>query len=98
MGKNRKEPFSIEPRGLSIPQAAAYYGISANAYRNLMRQGVVPEPIKIPGFERRIIDYEQVKASFDKLSGFARLSSERRHSAIEADLDQELEEFIHGQG
>jgi hypothetical protein len=65
VSKNRKEPVSIEPRGLSVPQAAAYYGISPNAYRYLMRRGVVPAPIKIPGFERQIIDKAQLDAAMD---------------------------------
>ena len=66
--KNRKESIGIEPRGLSVPKAAAYYGISPNAYRRLMREGKVPQPIKIPGLDRQIIDKLQLDAVLDALS------------------------------
>jgi hypothetical protein len=87
--KNRKEFIGIEPRGLSVPQAAAYVGISPNAYRYLMRDRKVPQPIKIPGFERQIIDKKQLDAALNALSGVV---------GNELDLDQELAEFIHGKG
>ena len=74
VGKNRKESIGIEPRGLSVPQAAAYYGISPNAYRRLMREGKVPQPIKLPGLDRQIIDKLQLDAALDKLSGIGRES------------------------
>jgi hypothetical protein len=64
VSKNRKEPFSIELRGLSVPQAAAYFGISPNAYRSLMREGKVPQPIQIPGFERQIVDKVRLDAGW----------------------------------
>jgi len=67
-GKNRKESIGIEPRGLSVPKAAAYYGISPNAYRRLMREGKVPQPIKIPCLDRQIIDKLQLDAVLDTLS------------------------------
>ena len=66
--KNRKESIGIEPQGLNVPQAAAYYGISPKAYRQLMRRGAVPGPIKISGFERHIIDKVQLDAVLDALS------------------------------
>src|SRR6516225_6141616 len=66
--KNRKESIGIEPRGLSVPKAAAYYGISPNAYRRLMREGKVPRPIKIPSLKRQIIDKLQLDAALDALS------------------------------
>jgi hypothetical protein len=68
LGKNRKEAIAIEPRGLSVPQAAAYYDISPNAYRRLMREGKVPQPIKIPGLDRQIIDKVRLDAALDALS------------------------------
>ena len=68
VGKNRKESVGIEPRGLSVPKAAAYYGISPNAYRSLMREGKVPRPIKIPSLKRQIIDKLQLDAALDALS------------------------------
>ena len=72
MAKNRKDSNGIEPRGLSVPQAAAYYGISPTAHRRLMREGKVPQPIKIPGLDRQIIDKLQLDAALDKLSGIGR--------------------------
>jgi len=68
VAKNRKDSNGIEPRGLSVPQAAAYYGISPTAYRRLMREGKVPQPIKIPGLDRQIIDKLQLDAVLDALS------------------------------
>jgi hypothetical protein len=37
-----------------------------------MREGKVPQPIKIPGFERQIIDRVRLDAALDKLSGIER--------------------------
>jgi hypothetical protein len=37
-----------------------------------MREGKVPSPITIPGFERQIIDKLQLDAAMDRLSGIKR--------------------------
>jgi hypothetical protein len=37
-----------------------------------MREGKVPQPIKIPGLDRQIIDKLQLDAALDKLSGIGR--------------------------
>ena len=43
------EPLSpsIVPRGMSLKQAAAYWGVSPNTYRKFIRDGVVPPPIRL---------------------------------------------------
>jgi hypothetical protein len=41
-----------------------------------MREGKVPQPMKIPGFERQIIDKVQLDAALDKLSGIERTVSD----------------------
>ena len=37
-----------------------------------MRQNLVPQPIKLPGVERQIIDMAQLDARFDTFSGIER--------------------------
>jgi len=52
-------------RGLSISEAADYCGITPSAYRNWMRQGLVPG--FWPGTRR--IDRLAIDAALDKMSG-----------------------------
>jgi hypothetical protein len=45
---------SIAPRGLNIRQASAYWGVSPGTFKKLVRLGLVPAPLKLPGLDRNV--------------------------------------------
>ena len=48
---------TVAPRGLNIRQAAAYWGVSPNTFKKLVRLGLAPPaPLKLPGLDRNIYD------------------------------------------
>jgi hypothetical protein len=47
---------AILPRGLNIKQAAAYWGVSPNTFRKLIKAGLAPAPLKLPGLDRNVYD------------------------------------------
>jgi predicted DNA-binding transcriptional regulator AlpA len=52
-------PASLAPRGLSRPQAAAYIGVSASLFDQLVKDGRMPRPKRINGrvvWDRRRLD------------------------------------------
>ena len=49
-------PFNVTQRGLSLRQAAAYWGVCPNTYRKLEALGVAPKPMHIPGVSHRRYD------------------------------------------
>jgi len=51
-----KPPSTIPPRGLNIRQAAAYWGVSPNTFKKLVRLGLAPQPLRLPGLDRNIYD------------------------------------------
>jgi hypothetical protein len=51
-----KSPSIIPSRGLNIRQAAAYFGVSPNTFKKLVRLGLAPAPLKLPGLDRNIYD------------------------------------------
>ena len=57
----------IEPRGLSLPKSAAYWGVSPGTFNTLWRRGMVPAPIKIPGLDRNIWDKRVLDQAMDAL-------------------------------
>jgi hypothetical protein len=57
--------IDIEPRGLNIRQAAAYWGVSPNTYKKLYRQGLAPGPISMPGLDRIIFDRLELDRAMD---------------------------------
>ena len=80
---------SIEPRGLTMRQAAAYWGVSYQTFRKLIREGVAPAPIDL-GLGRFIFDRVALDAAFEVRSG--------NNDNTEVDLDAELEEFVRAKG
>jgi len=86
MSKNLPENFI--PRLLTISQAAAYWAVSRNTFKKLVRDGVAPGPLPI-ALGRLVFDREQQDRAINALSG---------EKAKEADLDAELAEFLHGKG
>jgi excisionase family DNA binding protein len=69
----RSLPPHVPPRALTIRQAAEYWGISPNTFRKLVRQGIAPGPIKLPGLGRLLFDREQQDRAIDALSSRAEL-------------------------
>jgi hypothetical protein len=51
---------TIPPRGLNIRQAASYWGVSPNTFKKLVRLGLAPAPLKLPGVDRNIYDRPQL--------------------------------------
>jgi hypothetical protein len=52
-------PSNVTQRGLSLRQAAAYWGVCPNSFRKLVRLGVAPGPLYVPGLDRNLFDKEQ---------------------------------------
>lgn len=52
-------------RGLSRSQAAAYIGISASSFDDLVKSGLFPKPVRIKS--RTIWDIRQLDEAFDDL-------------------------------
>jgi hypothetical protein len=58
-----KSPSTIPSRGLNIRQASAYWGVSPNTFRKLVRLGLAPAPLKLPGLDRNIYDRAALDAA-----------------------------------
>jgi excisionase family DNA binding protein len=58
----------IEPRGLTMRQAAAYWGVSYGTFRKLIREGVAPAPIDL-GVGRFIFDRAALDAALEARGG-----------------------------
>ena len=70
------------PRGISIKEAAAYVGVTPQAYRRASNEGTLPKP-----FMRDIVDRAAIDAVLDELSGISRSAP---HAGGERALDQWL--------
>jgi excisionase family DNA binding protein len=62
-----KNSLEIASRGLTIRQVAKYWGVSQNTFRKLVRTGVAPGPLRIPGLGRLLFDREQQDQALDAL-------------------------------
>jgi hypothetical protein len=51
-----KSPSTIPSRGPNTRQAASYWGVLANTFKKLVRLGLAPAPLKLPGLDRNIYD------------------------------------------
>ena len=58
-------PTNIAPRGLSIRQAAAYFGVCPNTYKKLYRAGLAPAPLNLPGLDRKVFDRLELDRAMD---------------------------------
>lgn len=58
-------PTSLPPRGLSRVQAAAYIGVSASLFDEMVNDGRMPKPKRING--RVVWDRLQLDAAFAEL-------------------------------
>jgi hypothetical protein len=62
----RKRPLpSITPRGLNIRQAFAYWGVSPGTFKKLVRLGLAPGPLKLPGLDRNVFDRFELDRAMD---------------------------------
>ena len=60
-------PAGLAPRGLSRVQAAAYVGVSPSTFDRMMRDGLMPPPIRV--YSRTVWDRERLDAAIGALSG-----------------------------
>jgi hypothetical protein len=56
---------SITPRGLNIRQASAYLGVSPGTFKKLVRLGLAPAPLKLPGLDRNVFDRFELDRAMD---------------------------------
>jgi hypothetical protein len=54
-----QKPVSV-PRGMSRRQAAAYWGVSPGTFAKMVRLGIAPQPMVMPGITRRVYDRDQI--------------------------------------
>lgn len=66
-GTRRQRP-SILPRGLSRLEAAAYVGLSPNAFDRAVRAGDLPAPRRFPSVAKALWDRVQLDRVFDRSS------------------------------
>jgi hypothetical protein len=57
--KEKTKPFS-PPRGMSGRQAAAYWGVSPGTFTKMVRLGIAPAPMSLPGIDRVIYDRSEI--------------------------------------
>jgi hypothetical protein len=62
MKKPHEPPSVIPPRCLNIRQASAYWGVSPGTFKKLVRLGLAPAPLELPGLDRNIFD----RVAFDR--------------------------------
>lgn len=63
-------PRAIEPpakRMLSRVEAAAYCGVSPSTFDKMMKDGLIPPPVKI--YARNVFDLHKLDAALNALSG-----------------------------
>jgi predicted DNA-binding transcriptional regulator AlpA len=58
-------PFSLPPRGLSRTEAAAYIGVSATLFDEMVKDGRMPRPKQVNA--RTVWDRRRVDLAFDAL-------------------------------
>ncbi len=51
-----KPPTTIPSRGLNIRQAASYWGVSRGTFLKLVKLGMAPSPMALPGLKRNVYD------------------------------------------
>jgi len=64
-GRRAALPANLQPRGLSRTEAAAYVGIGASLFDELVGDGRMPPAKQING--RRVWDRRQIDIAFDAL-------------------------------
>ena len=64
--KREYKPKYIQPRGLSRSQAADYVGVGGSLFDEMVRDGRMPQPIRINS--RTVWDRNQLDECFEDLS------------------------------
>lgn len=64
--KHSPLPASLPPRGLSRSEAAGYVGVGVTTFDRLIRDGLMPKPLKVYG--RRLWDRLRLDAAFAALA------------------------------
>jgi hypothetical protein len=54
---------TVVPRGLNVRQAAVYWRVSPNTFKKLVRLGLAPAPLKLPGLDRNVYDRQALDAA-----------------------------------
>jgi hypothetical protein len=75
----RRQPVAVEPRLLSQADAAAYCGMAATKFRQLVDDGVLPKPL-FTGGRWQLYDRAAIDRILDAMSGIA-AASEPDHKA-----------------
>jgi hypothetical protein len=68
MTTKARSQTSIPPRGLNIRQASAYWGVSPGTFKKMVRLGLVPPPLNLPGLDRNIWDRQVLDCAMDAVS------------------------------
>jgi hypothetical protein len=63
----RKPPAGVLPRNLTLRQAAEYWDVSYNTFRRLVRDGIAPPRMSVPGLGRMLFDREQQERAIGAL-------------------------------
>ena len=58
-------PAGVMPRGLSRVQAAAYVGVSPATFDRMIKDGLMPKPVRI--YSRTVWDIRKLDAAFAAL-------------------------------
>ena len=87
MGKSSIVPA---PRGMSVINAARYWGVSPGTFRELVRLGIAPQPMRLPRVNRNIYDRDAIDAAISARAGH----NEGGASKLDAVLEVGWREFI----
>jgi hypothetical protein len=60
--KAKQNPIS---RGMSGRQAAAYWGVSPGTFTKMVRLGLAPAPMSLPGIDRVIYDRNEIDTAIN---------------------------------
>jgi hypothetical protein len=63
-----KSQSPLPSRGLNIREASRYWGVSPNTFKKLVRLGLAPAPLKLPGVGRNIYDRLALDAAMSALA------------------------------
>lgn len=78
---------ALEPRGLTLSEAAAYCGVSIRAFHKLVSSGLMPTPVFGKGGNQHgqgIWDRRAIDIAFDRLSSASRAAVPRRPGIVES--------------
>lgn len=67
----------MDPRLLDIEAAAAYVGLSTNAFESEVRAGTFPQPYPLTRTRRRLWDIRALDAVMDRATGVVTAANDR---------------------